>query len=509
MTRSRPNRCAQALLAAALLCLQPLHVAQAFDFSDVVKDAEQLAGKAFQKPESNLPKELRSLSDDQYWNIRFKPDKAYWRGTRLPFELEFFPEGRQYDLPVKINEITAEGVRAIKFDPDLFDYGAIKIDPNSLRGLGFAGFHVRYAANDSDVKQEALAFHGASYVRAPGEEGAYGLYARGLAVDTGLPSGEEFPRFVEFWIEHPSSSAKQLVIYALLDSARVAGAYRFVFTPGSETSLEVTARLYLRAPVGKFGIAPLASMYLFGSNQRPNGDDYRPQVHDSDGLSISSATGEWFWRPLVNPKRLLVSSFALTNPRGFGLMQRDREFGQYEDLQTRYDLRPSAWVEPKGEWGAGRVELVQIPLPDETNNNIIAYWVPDKVPPPREPFDVAYRVIWQTEPDTRPEHAWVAQTLRGRRPTRNPDGSIGFVIDYEGAELKKLPPDAKVEGVVKTDSNAEVLQHSTYRNDATGGWRVALRVRRLDDNKPVELRAYLRVAGNMLSESWNYLLPPG
>jgi glucans biosynthesis protein len=250
-------------------------------------------------------------------------------------------------------------------------------------------------------------------------------------------------------------------------------------------------------------------MFFFGTNQRPAGDDYRPQVHNSDGLSVLAASGEWIWRPLVNPKRLLVSSFALTNPSGFGLMQRDRDFSQYEDLEARYEMRPSAWVEPKGQWGPGRVELVQIPVPDETNSNIVAYWVPEKLPQPKEPLDLEYRVLWQKEPDVRPPHAWVAQTRRGRGYARNPDGSIGFVVDYVGPALSKLPADVKVEAAVSVDANGELLQHSAYRNEATGGWRVTLRLRRLDDGKPVELRANLRAGNNILSETWSYLLPPG
>lgn len=497
-----------AMLAAASF-LQQSSAAPAFDFGDVIKRAEQLAGAAYQKPASTLPKDLQALDYDQYWSIKLKPDRLYWRGAKLPFEVGFFPQAMYYDQPVKINEITAEGVREIKFDPDMFDFGAIKVDPNSFKGLGFAGFRVRATINGGEGKEEMLTLLGASYMRALGKGQVYGLYARGLAVDTGLSSGEEFPRYVELWLERPAPAAKELVVYALLDSPRVAGAYRFVVKPGLETAIDVAARFYLRESVAKLGLAPLATMFFFGTNQHPTVDDYRPQVHNSDGLSVLSSTGEWLWRPLVNPKRLLVSSFALTNPTGFGLMQRERDFSQYEDLEARYELRPSAWVEPKGQWGPGRVELVQIPVPDETNSNIVAYWVPDKLPQPKEPLDIEYRLLWQKDPDARPPHSWVAQTRRGRGYTRNPDGSIGFVVDYAGPALNKLPADVKVEAAVSIDANGELLQHSAYRNETTGGWRLTLRLRRLDDGKPVELRANLRAGNNILSETWSYLLPPG
>ena len=503
----RPARLIAIFAAASFL--EQGSAAPAFDFGDVIKRAEQLAGAAYQKPGSNLPKDLQALDYDQYWSIKLKPDKLYWRGAKLPFEVGFFPQGMYYDQPVKINEITAEGVREIKFDLDMFDFGSLKLDPNSLKGLGFAGFRVRAAINGGEGKEEMLTLLGASYMRALGKGQVYGLYARGLAVDTGLSSGEEFPRYVEFWLERPAPAAKELVIYALLDSPRVAGAFRFVLKPGVETAIDVAARFYLRESVAKLGLAPLATMFFFGTNQHPTVDDYRPQVHNSDGLSVLSSTGEWLWRPLVNPKRLLVSSFALTNPTGFGLMQRERDFSQYEDLESRYELRPSAWVEPKGQWGPGRVELVQIPVPDETNSNIVAYWVPDKVPQPKEPLDLEYRLLWQKDPDMRPPHSWVAQTRRGRGYTRNPDGSIGFVVDYAGPALNKLPADVKVEAAVSVDANGELLQHTAYRNETTGGWRLTLRLRRLDDGKPVELRANLRAGNNILSETWSYLLPPG
>lgn len=496
-----------AVTLIAMMTAWPLQ-ASAFDLGDVSKRAEQLAAASYQKPANALPKELQNLDYDQYWSIRLKPDRVYWRGTKLPFELAFLPQGMYYDQPVKVSEVNGEGVREIKFDPEWFDFGAAKLDPNNLRNLGFAGFRVRASVGNSDAKDEMLIFLGASYLRALGKGQVYGSYARGLAIDTGQSSGEQFPRFTEFWIERPAAAAKELVIYALLDSPSATGAYRYVFKPGVETVLEVSARIFLRGPVGKLGLAPLSSMFFFGKNQRPASDDYRPQVHNSDGLSVATSTGEWLWRPLVNPKRLLVTSFATNNPVGFGLMQRAREFSQYEDLEARYDLCPSAWIEPKGQWGAGRVELVQIPVPDETNSNIVAYWVPDKVPQ-SGPIDLEYRILWQKDNDVRPPTSWVAQTRRGRGYTRNPDASMNFVLDYEGPALKKLPADAKLEVVATSDANGELLQHTAYRNDVTGGWRVTLRVRRVDDGKPVELRAFLRNGTNILSETWSYILPPG
>lgn len=501
----RPFRFPAIVLLIASVAVAP--AALGFGFDDVSKAAEQLAAQPWKKPGPNLPKELEALSYDEYRDIRYKPDNALWRGAKLPFELTFFHEGFRYDQPVKISEVGEQGPVEVKFDPASFDYGSNKVDAGKLGGLGFAGFRVHFPMNNGKLKDEVLSFVGASYFRALGKDQGYGLSARGLALDTGLPSGEEFPRFVEFWIERPAATAKELVIYGLLDSRRVAGAYRFVLKPGVETAVEVRARLYLREAVGKFGVAPLTSMFFYGENQRSAGDDYRPEVHDSDGLLVHAANDEWIWRPLQNPKRLLVTSFATANPIGFGLMQRDRDFSRYEDLEARYERRPSAWVEPKGSWGPGRVELVQIPSPDESNDNVVAYWVPDAVPPPKQPWDVEYRLLWQKETDTRPPHAWVTQSRRGHGYVRSSDSSVGMIVDFDGPLLRKLPPDAKVEGVISNDANVEILRRHTYRNEVTGGWRIALEMRRLDNSKPAELRAFLRQDNNPVSETWSYILP--
>ena len=496
-------------LALCLLGAAPLRAA-AFGFDDVIAQARTMSASTHRATDSDLSKELLDLDYDQYRDIRFRADHATWRNARLPFELMFFHPGFHYQRAVRVHEITPGGVRDIPFAPrDQFDYGKNTIDVSKLHAPGFAGFRVHYALNTPNYKDEIVAFLGASYFRALGKGQVYGISARGLAVDTALGSGEEFPAFTEFWIERPNPGATQLTIYALLDSRRVSGAYRFVVKPATETIMEVSARLFLREQVTKLGIAPLTSMYYFGENQ-PNaaGIDFRPEVHDSDGLSVHSGTGEWIWRPLVNPKRLLVSSFALANPIGFGLQQRDRRFSHYEDLESRFDKRPSVWVQPAGQWGQGRIELVQIPTPDETNDNIVAYWVPDALPPPRQMLSVDYRLLWQMDNAERPPQSWVTQTRRGHGYRKNPDDSIDFVIDFEGPAFMKLSPDTKVEPVV-TGQNVEVREAIAYPNEVSNGYRLALRVKRQDETKPVELRAFLRgPASGAISETWSYLLPP-
>jgi periplasmic glucans biosynthesis protein len=507
-----PTRSNTALLAFALLAGASFRVAaappQAFGFDAVDARAKALADAAFQDPGTNLPGSLQHMDHDRYESILFKPDASRWRPAKLPFELAFFHEGWLFDRPVKLDEIVKGQAHEIAFDAQAFDYSRSGIDPSAAEGLGYAGFNAHYALNMPVYKDEVLAFLGASYFRALGKGQTYGLSARGLAIDTALASGEEFPRFVEFWLEKPQPRADTLIFYGLLDSPRATGAYRFAFTPGDDSTIEVTARVYLRDKVGKLGIAPLTSMYFHGSNQRAAGDDYRPEVHDSDGLSIQSSTGEWIWRPLVNPKRLLVTSFSLENPKGFGLMQRQRAFDAYQDLSTRYETHPSVWIEPIGEWGPGRVELVQIPAPDETNDNIVAYWISDAAPAPKQPIDLHYRIHWQKDTESRPPSAWVAATLRGKGYSAKPDNSLGFVIDFTGPMLDALATDAPLGADVSTDANGTIVGKTVRRNPETGGARVELHFRRNDDTKPVELRAALR-NGTTVSETWSYAFPPG
>jgi glucans biosynthesis protein len=497
----------KALLGTLLALMTISQTALAFDFNDVARRAKELAGKNFERPDTQLPKPLTDLNYDQYKDIKYRPEKALWRGNKMPFEVQFYHPGLYFNQIVKMNLVTADGVRKIPFQPENFDYGRNNIDAASLRDLGFAGFRVHYPLNDKNVKDELIAFQGASYFRALGKNQVYGESARGLAIDTGELSGEEFPVFREFWVEWPRLEDQEITIYALLDSRRVTGAYRFKVRPGDSTATEIKTRLYFRDGVGKLGIAPLTSMFLYASHQPSANEDYRPELHDSEGLSVQT-DNEWIWRPLVNPKRLLITSFGSNNPRGFGLMQRDRDFGHYEDLDTRYDRKPSVWVVPKGDWGRGRVELVQIPTRDATNDNVVAYWVPDQTPQAGGTLDLEYTLFWQANNETKPPLAWIAQTRRGRGWSKDPDNTLRYVIDFQGGALDFLKPDQKPVAGLWINDNGEILERQVVRNDATGGWRVIMRVRRTDDGKPMEMRAVLRNGDDNISETWAYILPP-
>jgi glucans biosynthesis protein len=497
------------LLLATLLATLPAEAASVpFGFADISLEAKKLAANKYAEPNKNLPPSLATLDYDQYRDIRYKPAHNVWRPEKLPFDLAFFHRGHFFQDVVQVYEIGPNGPHEIAFDPENFDYGSNHVDKKQLAGAGFAGMRVHYAVNTPDYRDEVLTFLGSSYFRALGQGQRYGASARGLAIDTGLNSGEEFPLFRRLWIERPGRDAKSLTLYGLLDSPRSCGAYRFVLRPGKETVVDVDAQIFLRNRVGTLGIAPLTSMFFFGANQHPGNDDYRPEVHDSDGLSLHSGSGEWLWRPLINPKQLLISSFADKDPVGFGLMQRQRSAEQYQDVEAHYEMRPSVWVEPVGHWGAGRVELVQIPAPDETHDNIVAYWVPAQMPA-QQPYKFSYRLHWQRADPVVPPQSWVIQTRRGNGFQLHPDDRIGFLVDFQGPAIAGLPPDARLQAVVTVDGNARLLESNTYRNDINGGMRVNLQMHRIDASKPVEIRAFLRNGNNTVSETWSYLLPPG
>ena len=493
-------RLRKALMASmAIVGLMSAGQLWAFNLDDVAAKAKDLAGQKYEAPKSNLPAVFRDMKFADYQKIHFLQEKAEWAQDKTPFKLSFYHQGMHFDTPVKINEITASKVEEIKYDPSRFEFGDVPHDADTTKNLGYAGFRVLYPINKADKQDEIMTLLGASYFRVVGKGHVYGLSARGLAIDTALPSGEEFPRFTEFWVEKPKPADKHLVIYALLDSPRSTGAYKLILRPGNDTVVDVQSRVFLRDHVSRLGIAPLTSMYLFGPNQPSKVMNYRPALHDSEGLSIHAGNGEWLWRPLNNPKHLAVSNFSVENPRGFGLMQRQRAFSDYEDLDDNYQKRPSAWIEPKGDWGKGTVDLVEIPTADETNDNIVAFWSPEKLPEPGKPFEYAYRLHWTIEEQQfqAPDLGWVKQTLRSTGDVkqsnliRQPDGSVAFLVDFAGPALAALPEDTAVRSQISVGDNAEVVENNLRYNPETKGWRLTLRLKVKEANKATEMRAAL------------------
>ena len=514
-----PLRLAGGATLALLLILSPARTSvQAkakadgpFTFETVVETAHDLAQGDYRDPAA-LPLSLTNMGYDQWRGVRFRPEKALWRGQGLPFELQFFHAGFLYQQPVTLHLVEGGKVLPLPLTRDMFDYGQEQeLEQQMPEEAPAAGFRIHGPINTPDYFDEYLVFLGASYFRAVAAGQGYGLSARGLAVDTATPRGEEFPWFREFWIQKPRPGESELKIYALLDSQNLTGAYLFRVKPGEETTIRVTARIFLRGPLDKLGLAPLTSMFLYGENSLPAPyRDWRPEVHDSDGLQIRFANREWLWRPLQNPQTLLVSDFQADGLSGFGLMQRDTDFGNYQDLEARYENRPSLWIEPKGDWGPGHVELVQIPSDKEYHDNAAAYFVPDARPEGDKPIEIEYTMRWLDAARALPPGAHVTAT----RMSRVDDVTRFFVLDFAGGPLDKLPAGAQVTGVVSVGDGGRLLESQALRNEAGGGWRLVFKVALdtptaiesmlPDRDQPVEVRAFLKHKDEALSETWSY-----
>jgi periplasmic glucans biosynthesis protein len=478
---------------------------EVFDFARLKGRARALASAPFQPRTRPFPDALRRLDWDRYQSIRFRDDHALWADERSDFLVKFFHPGWHYDAPVRINEIANGRARELALDAAMFDYGKSGLSTVALRrDLGFAGFRLLF---HTDPKRDVAAFLGASYFRAVGGEGQYGLSARGLAVDCALGRPEEFPVFTEFWLERPAGDSDVLTLYALLDSNSIAGAYRFDVHPGPTLVMSVSAALYPRAPIERLGIAPLTSMFFQGEGNRRSDADWRPQIHDSDGLAMWSGAGEWIWRPLTNPRKLRFSAFRDTQPRGFGLLQRDRNFDHYQDDAAFYEKRPSAWVEPRSDWGKGSIELVELPAEDETDDNIVVFWNPADAPQPGQELLYDYRLHWGTATPARPGLAEVVATrdgIGGIVGQKRSYFSWRFAIDFAGGNLPLIGKSVKVEPVINA-SRGRIEIASARPLASTGGYRAIFDLKPEDDNPaPVDLRLFLRADGQPLTETWIY-----
>ncbi|MGE0723794.1 MAG: glucan biosynthesis protein [Alphaproteobacteria bacterium] len=472
-----------------------------FEAAAVRRMASERAQKPYQPPPSRLPPALADVDYDRYRTIRFDPQRSLWRGTDSRFELQLFHRGFLYATRVDLFEIVNGRQRRIAYRPDLFDFGQVPLPKQD--GLGFAGFRVHGPINRPDYFDEIFVFLGASYFRAVARHQVYGLSARGLAIKTGDPQGEEFPAFVSFWIERPPAGATSIVVHALLDSESAAAAFRFTVRPGETTIFDVEMALYPRVDLARAGIAPLTSMFHFAANDRSGIDDFRPAVHDSDGLAMVTGRGERIWRPLTNPTELQVGAFVDVNPRGFGLMQRKRDFASYKDLEARYERRPSAWIEPLGDWGEGAVHLVEIPTNREINDNIVAFWRPRQPLRAKSEYLFNYRLHWCATVPVATDLATVVETRTGaawQAKTRL------FVIEVAGGRLGTMPPDAPLRAQVSADQGK--LQNVVAQpNPETGGWRISFELVP-GGAKVVELRGQLMGAEEPVSEVWLYRWTP-
>ena len=487
--------------ALALTGAGPAVSAEPFSRETVTGMARDLAGRRY-KARQMVPQDWRELSYEQYRAMWFRPAEALWAGSDRPYAVDFFHPGLYYPRPVRVDAVVDGLAAPVPFNLDHFDKTDMFPDLTIDETLGYSGLRLRTELTKPGKKNEFCVFQGASYFRAIGFDMIYGLSARGLALKTGDPMGEEFPEFTRFWLEAPAAGQRNVVIHALLDSPSVAGAYRFDITPGPTCVMEVEATLFAREELTHFGLGPLTSMFLHDETDRIRFDDFRPAVHDNDGLAIWNGAGEAIWRPLANPKRLQVSSFVDDGPRGFGLMQRARAFSDFDDLEALYHRRPGAWIEPHGDWGKGSVTLVEIPTDKEIFDNIVAYWRPRVPLAAGESTEFAYRLTWCAEMPVETGVARVINTATGASHawSEQENGRI-VTIEFEAHRLLEGAPEDY--DVFVSSPHAETTDGVLQRNPESGGLRLAFAFEP-GERTLVELRAQLRRDGQAVSEVWLY-----
>jgi periplasmic glucans biosynthesis protein len=499
------------LAGAAAPASGPQEAAAApFDYASLKGLARTRAAQPYVDLAHRLPAALAALDWDHWQNIRFRDARSLWAGQGLRFQVRFAHLGFRLDKPVRMYEVANGAAREITFDASLYDYGRAGLRPADLPvNLGFGGFRIYH---HTDWTRDCAAFQGASYFRAVDGELQYGMSQRGLAINCGLPEPEEFPDFAAYYLERPAKESSRLTVYGLLDSPSVTGAYRFIIDVDDNLVMDVDAALYPRRPIERLGIAPGTSMFLCAKNDRRVAADWRPEIHDSDGLQLCTGVGEWMWRPLTNPVGVRVNSYMDDGPRGFGLMQRERQFTQYQDDGAYYDRRPSVWVEPKASWRKGAVMLVEIPTVDETQDNIVAFWTPEDKLQPRNEYLYGYRMYWCRENPRGPALATVRATrtgVGGQIGQKRTHFSWRFVVDFAGGQLASLGEHVRVVPVIGA-SRGRIEQATVHRlAPQPGAWRAVFDLALSDESsEPVNLRMFLSLEEQALSETWVYQYTP-
>lgn len=484
---------------------------EAFSFDRLGEIARDLAGRPHpvREPSKALAKALAGIDYDAYQQIRFNTERALWEELDGVAPVALFHQHAGTPLPVRIDVVENGIARELKYDPAVFAYTGELQASDLPEDAGWAGFRVLHAG---DHGRDWLAFMGASYFRTSGPMDQYGLSARGLAIDTALPgSNEEFPVFTRFWLEAEGDGG--IIIHALMESPSLTGAVRIdCAKPNTDAIvMDVSVRLFLRKQVKRLGVAPLTSMFWYSETNRHEATDWRPEVHDNDGLAVWAGTGERIWRPLDNPRGVRTSSFIDRNPRGFGLMQRDRVFANYEDDGVFYERRPAVWVEPKGDWGEGSVQLVEIPTDDEIHDNIVAYWTTDRpIPAGSEPA-FEYRLHWMKAPvfgEQSVGHVIATRLGRAGVPGQaRPAGGVKYAIDFTGGQLADFTSEQRVVEPVVEARNARIDNPYAIRVVGTDHWRLIFDVFPEGD-APVDLRAFLRTSKQALTETWVFTHRP-
>lgn len=467
-----------------------------FDFNVVVDKARALAKTPHVAPPS-LPAPFASLTYEQYAAIKAKPGTAIWIDDKVGFAIELLPRGYLFATPVALNIVENGMASPVSFDASRFDFGKLAV-PSPAPDLGFSGFRVLHARSNKGFVETAM-FQGASFFRSLANGQNFGMTARALSIRTADPKGEEIPAFREVWIERPSPASEVLVINALVHSESMTGAYRFTMRPGDITIIDTECTLFARSPADFYGLGCTTAMFLFGPIKRQNVDDIREGVYDVSGLQILNGNGEWLWRPVSNPDTLQISAFVDANPKGFGLLQRERNFAQLQDDDQHWELRPSLWIEPINDWGEGSVSLVEIPTDTETNDNVICFWRPKAVLQPGAEAAFSYRQFWCWTPPDRPTLAVVTNTRggRGSNPKRR-----RFVVEFTADMFGDAQQANDIQPMLSTSvGNIVSVRPVLSRERKT--YRVQFELDFASETL-AELRLVLQAAGKPVSETWLY-----
>jgi len=500
---ARPFRSAAAPLLALLTGLAGAPAQSTATFDMVRNLARDRAAKPWAERPGKLDPFWTNLKYAGHRKIKYVRERSVWADENRGFQMEFFHPGWVFQKTVAFHEVAPDATRLLEWNADFFSYGDLTVPEGTAKPDGYAGFRLLAPLNAPGQMDELAVFLGASYFRSLAPGLGLGTSARGLALNPMRPQGEEFPDFIEWWVERPEPGAREVQAWALLDSPSVSGAYQFRIQPGRGTVMEVEMELTFRQEVELIGISPFSSMMWYSEFTSPKPADFRPEVHDSDGLLIHLGDREAAWRPLDNGKSVRHSVFAVARFFGFGLAQRDRDFRSYQDLEANFQQHPSVWMEPVGTWPEGRINLIETPGTSDGSDNVVAFWEPKERPKPGEPFRLAYRLQWLPEISV----AGLSRVLDSRRSVVTYPAAEGrppedlYVVDFSGP-ANPAEEELRPELLVEVDHKARLLDKSLQRNPNTGGWRATFTVQ-IDEKAPAsELACSLLKAGRPVSERW-------
>jgi glucans biosynthesis protein len=498
-----------------------------FTFAQVEKLAEQRAQTKYAPPPNALPPQLKNLKPAEEAQIFWKDTYRLWRKKGLPFQVDFYHISKAFPSGPRIYTVDRKGPHPLAYSPAFFNFGNLPIDPPPPATLPYAGFYLRYPMPTAtepkpNILNGFFSVLGSNYIRVLARDQVYGLSARALAINTAVDGKpEEFPQFTDWWLNEPAPDANTLVLDAILDSPSVTGAYEFTIHPGSVTSVDIHASLFFRQPVSRLGIAPFSSMYLYGENAKNHfGDTVHPEIHDSDGVMMNNGKNEWIWRPLQQSAQLQLYNFADENPKGFGLIQRDRDFQHYQDLVARYNVRPIAWVTPHGDWGRGAVQLLQLPTNNTNTDNVVLFWRPDRQPKAGDRVDLDYTIDFYMNDATRPPLAYCRSTFindPAPPPAPPPSGSppspaepasvpakpaspsppsgttpVQFLVDFVGNGIENIAPNNPPDLELNSSPPGTVLRESRLeKNTYDNSWRATFTIIPLKHFVPTELQCRL------------------